>query len=125
MSMTNLTGLNGQLIVKGDALATNCCCRPYVLAVFEVVQGETWNTGAFIGPGIAHSGGDVWRVAEAGWGWLIRGGCIESDGTLNGLGLDVSDNNWEDEAMDLPVGYGGSYELQIGCWSGDEIIWPE
>ena len=114
-----------QLIIKDNKLATNCCCQPYVLATFEVAQGETWNTKDFIGPGIATKGGDRWRVAEAGWGWNIRAGCVESDGSLHGLGLEVSDNNWEDEELELPVGYGGWYSLQIGCWSGDKIIWPE
>ena len=113
-----------QLIVKENALATNCCCQPYVIASIVFEGDDTlWDTSPYIGPGIAYNGGDYWRLAEAGWGWGILSGCVEEDGSLNGLSA-ISDVGVE-EGLELPVGYGGAYEIQIGCYQGDEIKWPE
>jgi hypothetical protein len=119
----SLAASGGQLIIKDGALATNCCCEPYVIASIVLEDGSVWDTSPYIGPGIAFNGGDQWRIAEVGWAWSLLQGCVEEDGSLNGMSK--SFDSTTEEGIELPVRYGGAFEIQIGCWKEDEIKWPE
>lgn len=114
---------NGALIVKGGQVATKCCCHPYVIASIVLPPASIWDTSPYIGPGIAVEGGDLWRVAEVSNGWQLLAGCVQDDGSLNGMGVEF--DNTVAEGIELPIVYGGAFEIQIGCWSESEVIWPE
>ncbi|MFH1969139.1 MAG: hypothetical protein ABIJ53_02345 [Verrucomicrobiota bacterium] len=93
-----------------------------MIATKVLPDDSTWDLSPYMGPGIATQGGDYWRVAEQSWGWGLLSGCVEDDGSLNGISKEF-DNSVE-EGIELPVMYGGAFVLEIGCWSGDLIIWP-
>lgn len=112
-----------QLIVKNGVLATNCCCKPYIIASIVLESGEIWDTSEFAGPGIATQGGDYWRIAEIGYNYTLASGCVKEDGELNNILR--SFNSTPEEGLEVPEGYGGAFEIQIGCWQEDEIKWPE